>query len=125
MRASNLPKKQPMQVSCFQICENILLILYLHVQKDLETLENEVAAEEAEMSDERQRLDAQRAIEFYEELGSELASLFCCFTFQIAYCFAFHNFIVCKRSASYYAAFLLSWRRMYQNRDRSSELGHV
>jgi len=39
---------------------------------DLETLRKEVTTEEAETSEQQQRLDAQRAIEFYDELGSEL-----------------------------------------------------
>ena len=55
---------------------NTVLISYLHIQNDLETRKKELAAEEAEMSEQQQRLDAQRAIELYDELGSELASAF-------------------------------------------------
>jgi hypothetical protein len=40
-------------------------------------MSKELAAEEAEISEQRQRLDAQCAIELYDELGSELASLVC------------------------------------------------
>ena len=57
------------------MCETILMS-YLYIQNDLETQKKELAAEEAEMSEQQQRLDAQRAIELYDELGSELASAF-------------------------------------------------
>jgi hypothetical protein len=49
---------------------------HIYIQNDLETQKEELATEEAELSEQRQRLDAQRAIEFYDELWSESASLF-------------------------------------------------
>jgi len=51
--------------ACFKSAEEA-------ANKDLETWNKELATEEAEISEQRQRLDAQRAIEFYDELGSEL-----------------------------------------------------
>lgn len=58
-------------VSVTPFFRNIPLIVF---QDELETKKEELATEEAEMSDLRERLDAQCAIEFYDELGTELAS---------------------------------------------------
>jgi hypothetical protein len=125
MLASSLPKKQPTRVSRpLIICGNIPLISCLYFQNDLETLGKEVAAEEAEMSEQQQRVDAQRAIEFYDELGSELASPFALLQrFSAPYCFFPRNLIVCERGACYHAAVPVPRRLLYQNRDRSLELG--
>ena len=48
--------------------------IYFSFQKDLESRTKELELEESTISEQRERLEAQRAIEFYDELGSELAS---------------------------------------------------
>lgn len=44
------------------------------VKNELETRAKELAAEESEIADQRDRLEAERAIDFYDELGSDVVS---------------------------------------------------
>jgi len=43
-------------------------------KNELETHAKELAAEESEIADQRDRLEAERAIDFFDELGSDVVS---------------------------------------------------
>jgi hypothetical protein len=44
------------------------------VKNELETRAKELTAEESEIADQRDRLEAERAIDFFDELGSDVVS---------------------------------------------------
>ena len=50
------------------------LTCLLFVKNELETRAKELTAEESEIADQRDRLEAERAIDFFDELGSDVVS---------------------------------------------------
>jgi len=96
MRVSTMQRQQLKYVIVI-LSLPVTLIVHLVTQNDLETHAKELSAAESEISDKRVRLEAERAIEFYDELGSDAV---CPCKLSLFYVRSNIFRVVCKRCSS-------------------------
>ncbi len=90
--------------------------MILQPQSDLETRTKDLQAEEAEIADQRERHEAQRSIEFYDELGSELVNYLLFYFYFVIINLFFISFLAVRKGGSRnHAKIPLSWGFMHQN----------
>jgi len=114
MRASKAQRRPPLYVTTHSLIDIHPPAYLFIVKNELETRAKELTAEESEIADQRDRLEAERAIDFFDELGSDVVSArFSCYSAKILIPIPSHS--VCEGCSRDNAIVSLPWRILHKN----------